>query len=432
MTTSASWSLQQTRSLQITRSLGQAIALLKLSNRELAAYLCFQAAVNPHVALHPANDPPGRGAARGPATASGRADPAAVDRIANPSASLHEHARREIGLLSISPRERSIAEHFVNALEPTGWLGRPVADIARDAGCTPEEAEATLGKIQRVDPPGLFARSLSECLRLQAEEAGRLTRELSCLLDNLPMLARGDFDALARTCGCQRRDIEAHFAIIRGFDPKPGLSIGAEAVQAPAPDLVVTLGEDGLSVELNRSTLPGITVRDATGLSAADQQMLDAARAVARAVERRNISTIEIASEVMRRQSGFFRDGPSSIRPLTLREVAEATGVHESTVSRIACGLRMDTPRGPMALRDFFSGALPTGGDPISTYAVRARIRTMIAAEDPSRPLTDAEIADRLSEEGIRIARRTVAKYRGALRVPGTAARRRGADKRHP
>lgn len=329
-----------------------------------------------------------------------------------------------------SPRERSIAGHFLEALEATGWLGRSVEDIARDAGCDLCEAGAILEKIQRIDPPGLFARSLAECLRLQAEDAEVLTEELSCLLDNLPMLARGEFDALAMVCGCGRRDIAAHFATLRSFNPKPGLVFGVDDIGATAPDLVVTMSADGIAVELNRSSLPTLSVRDATGLAEADQQMLDAAKSVARAVERRNISTLQIATEIIRRQSGFLRDGPASLKPLTLRDVAKATGVHESTVSRVTAGLRMDTPRGPMALRDLFSGALATGGDPISTAAVRARIGAMLKAEDPAAPLSDAQIATRLADEGIKIARRTVTKYREGLGMPGIAERRRRASAR--
>ena len=418
--------------MRITRSLGQAINLLKFNNRELGAYLAFQEAVNPHLCLLASGSPPGRSAPRNAEGKGAAADPFPIDQIASTSTGLHEHAWREICLVLSSTRERSIAGHFLEALEATGWLGRSVADIARDAGCDRREAEAVLKKIQHIDPPGLFARSLAECLRLQAEDAEVLTEELSCLLDNLPMLARGEFEELATICGCDRKDISAHFATIRSFNPKPGLAFGIDDIGATAPDLVVTMSGDGIKVDLNRSSLPAVTVKEAAGLDEADQRMLDAARSVARAVERRNISTLQIATEILRRQSGFLRTGPASLKPLTLRDVAEATGVHESTVSRVTAGLRMDTPRGPMGLRDFFSGALATRGDPISTAAVRTRIGAMIEAEDPAHPLSDAEIASRLSGEGIQIARRTVTKYREGLRVPGIVARRRRASSSRP
>ncbi|WP_347313370.1 RNA polymerase factor sigma-54 [Defluviimonas sp. SAOS-178_SWC] len=425
MANSPTSALQQSGALRITRSLGQAINLLKFSNRELAAFLAFQEAVNPHLSLQADRNPPARASARGCAPTGSAAEAFPVDQIAGPPASIHEHAKREIGLVLRSEHERAIGDQFVAALEPTGWLGRSVEDIARDAGCDRTEAETVLAKIQRIDPPGLFARSLAECLRLQAEDAGVLSDQLSCLLDNLPMLARGEFDALAKLCGCGRGEISDHFATIRGFNPKPGLALGVETPRSAPPDLVVSVGEDGLDVELNRSTLPTLTVRDVKGLDGSNLGMLDAAKAVARAVERRNISTLQIAAEIIRRQSDFLRDGPAALRPLALRDVADVVGMHESTVSRVTAGLRIDTPRGPMGLRDLFSGALSTEGGPVSTVAVRARIGDMIEAEDPARPLTDRDIAARLSEAGIRIARRTVAKYRDELRIAGAAKRGR-------
>ena len=427
LVSSTSFSLQQTRALRITRSLGQAINLLRFSNRELTAFLAFQEAVNPHLALRPASDPPARGARADvpkPGNVSGSVP---VDQLARPSDGLHEHVRSEIRLVLVSAAERSIAEHFIESLEPTGWLGRPVEDIARAAGCDQAAAHAVLGKLQQIDPPGVFARSLSECLRLDAEI---LTKELACLLDNLPMLARGEFDELAKICGCDRTAIAAHFAAIRGFNPKPGLAFGSDAVSTAAPDLIVALDNDGITVELNRSTLPAVVIEDGAGMGSADQRMLDAAKAVARAVERRNISTLQIATEIVRRQSEFFRKGPTALKPLTLREVAEATGVHESTVSRVTAGLRMDTPRGPTGLRDLLGSGLATKGGPVSAIAVQSLIREMIEAEDPAHPLSDARIKARLSDLGIEIARRTVAKYREKLRIPGTVERRAHAKLR--
>lgn len=408
----------------MTRSLGQAINLLRFNNRELTAFLAFQEAVNPHLVLRTAGDPPERVPDRNATRFGNMSGAVPVDQLASPSGGLHDHVRRETRLVLASAAERSIAEHFIESLEATGWLGRSVEDIARAAGCDLAAAHAVLVKIQQIDPPGLFARSLAECLRLQASDAEVLTKELSCLLDNLPMLARGEFDALAKICGCDRKAIVAHFATIRGFNPKPGLAFGSDEVRTGAPDLVVTLDNNGISVDLNRSTLPAIIVDDVAGVSTADQRMLDAAKALARAVERRNISTLQVATEIVRRQSDFFRSGLTALKPLTLREVAEATGVHESTVSRVTAGLRMDTPRGPIGLRDFFGSGLATKGGPVSSVAVQSHIRDMIEAEDPAHPLPDARIAARLSDLGIHIARRTVTKYREKLSIPGAVERR--------
>lgn len=420
-----SLNLEQTRSLRITRSLGQAINLLRFSNRELTAFLAFHEAVNPHLVLRSAADPPGSAPDRSAPRSGNSPGAIAVDQLASSSSGLHEHVRREIRLVLSSEAERSIAEHFIESLEATGWLDRPVEAIAHSARCTPAAAEAVLRKIQQIDPPGLFARSLAECLKLQAADADVLTPALSCLLDNLPLLARGEFDALAKICECDRKAIAAHFTTIRSFNPKPGLAFGTEEIGASAPDLIVALDGDRITLDLNRSTLPGIVVNDATGLNPADQAMLDAAKAVARAVERRNITTLQIATEILRRQSDFLRRGSAALKPLTLREVAEATGVHESTVSRVTAGLRMDTPRGPLGLRDFFSSGLAGTSGPVSAVAVQALIRDMTDSEDKAHPLSDELIASRLSRRGIHIARRTVAKYREKLRIPGAVERKR-------
>lgn len=423
------FALQQTRSLRMTRQLGQAISLLKFNNEELASFLAFHWAINPFLSLQPAGNPPERSPERLGIRQTSPAEHGSAEGIAGPAAGLYEHVRKETGLVLTSENERRIAGYFVEALEPTGWLGRPVEEIAADAGCDLSEAEAVLARIQRIDPPGLFARSLSECLRLQAEDAGDLTPQLSCLLENLPMLARGEIDALADRCGCSRKDVLAHFETIRRYAPKPGMAFDIQAPCDAPPDLVVTEHGKRWDVELNRSTLPTLAVNETSGLSETDQQMLEAAQSVARAVERRNYTTLKIAAEVVRRQSTFLRDGPGELRPLSFRDVAEAVGVHESTVSRVTAGLRIAAPRGPLALRDFFSVALPSpsADAPVSAGAVRARIAALIQAEDPSHPVTDAAIAAHFSDQGIRVARRTVAKYRVAMKIAGSADRRRRA-----
>ncbi|OYX40693.1 MAG: hypothetical protein B7Z02_17945 [Rhodobacterales bacterium 32-67-9] len=345
----------------MTRSLGQAIGLLKFNNQELSAFLAFHDAVNPHLSLIAQGHPPDRPVSRSDAPTGAATRPVFVETLAGPAAGLYDHVRREVGLVPLVPRERAIAERLIEELEPTGWLGRPVDD------------------------------------------------------------------ALSKICGCSRTDLLAHFATIRGFNPKPGQQFGAETPAAVPPDLVVTREGDGFAVDLNRSSLPVVKVGRTTGMAASDQQMLVAARMVARAVERRNIATLQIAAEIVFRQSAFLREGEGALLPLGLREIAEAVGVHVSTVSRVVAGLRMDTPRGPLGLREFFSGAVSGLDRPVSAVAVRARIAAMIEAEDPAHPASDADLAARLSGDGVSIARRTVAKYRDALRIPTASARRRGS-----
>jgi RNA polymerase sigma-54 factor len=418
--------LQQTRSLGMTRQLGQAISLLKLSNAELASYLAFHEAMNPFLSLQAAASPPERPCENLGSRQASPAEHESVERTAAPTAGLHEHARREIALVLTSKKDLKIAEFFIEALEPTGWLGRSLEDVAADAECDPSEAEAVLARIQRIDPPGLFARTLSECLRLQAEDAGNLTPQLSCVLEHLPMLARGDIDALADLCGCSCKDVLSLFETIRRYNPKPGTAFDIHMPRDVPPDLVVTEAGKAWEVELNRSTVPALAVNETSGLSETDQQMLQAAHSVAQAVERRNFTTLMIATEVVRRQSAFLRRGPAELMPLSFRDIADAVGVHESTVSRVTSGLRVATPRGPLALRDFFSAALPSTSQDgkVSVAAVRASIAELIAAEDPLHPMSDSAIAAHFSHQGILVARRTVAKYRDAMKIARASERR--------
>lgn len=426
--------LQQTRSVGMTRQLGQAIGLLKFSNRELAAFLAFHEMANPYLKLQLAPAPRKHGQSVPKTPPTGAATANEHEQIAAGPATLHAHARHEIGLLLRDSEDMRIAEYFVEALEPTGWLGKPVEDIARGAKCSVDKATAILSRIQQIEPAGLFARNLSECLRLQAEDAGLLTGSLPCVLGNLPLLAAGDLDTLAKTCGCDRKDVLSAFETIRRFNPKPGTAFDPHVPRDTPPDLIVTRREDGAAweVELNGSTLPKVNVVEESGLPDVDRRMMEAAKAVARALERRNYTTLQIAAEVVRQQADFLLDGPRALRPLSFRDVAAAVGVHASTVSRVTTGLRVATPRGPLSLRDFFSGALrcTMEGEDVAAGAVRRHIADMIAAEDPGSPLSDSAIADRLATEGIRIARRTVAKYRDAMKIAGSADRRARAAAR--
>jgi len=420
-------SLQETRSLGITRQLGQAIGLLKFSNKQLAAFLEFQAALNPFLLVERPSDPE-KGArvakVSAPTGASGL-----VESVASAPSGLLAHVSNEVRFVLDGARDREIAEYFIEALEPSGWLGASLEEIARSAGCGLREAEAVLEKIQGIDPAGLFARSLAECLRLQAISADELSPEMACVLENLPMLARSEIDDLAKLCGSERKSVMRLFERLRSYNPKPGAVFDGEAPVVTAPDLGVGQEGGGWRVDLNRSNLPSIRVQKRTGMSKDDRRLLDLALSVARAVERRNITTLRIAAEIVQRQAGFLKEGPTKLVPLSHRDIAAALGLHETTVSRVTTGLRIQTPAGTMALRDFLGAALAggNGGASLSNKAIQARILAMIWAENPSRPMSDQAITDALAREGVRIARRTVAKYRERLKLASASDRRRQA-----
>jgi RNA polymerase sigma-54 factor len=334
-----------------------------------------------------------------------------------------------------------MAEAFLDALEPSGWLGQPIAAIAERLFVSEEEAEALLLKLQRVEPAGLFARNLAECLRLQAADQGLLTPAFAALLDNLPMLAQADLRGLCRVCGVEMEELKSMLRQVRSFNPKPGATFDATPMPQRAPDLIITRGADGWRVDLNRSTLPTVVVREGEARRLSTRRVeanayvaerLSVARWLSRAVEHRNQTTLKVGAEVVRRQTEFLEHGASRMRPMVLREVAEAIGVHESTVSRVCSGMLIATPQGTFPLKSFFSAALASregdAGEAGSASAVRHRIQKLIATENPEDPLSDDAIARIIGqEEGVHLARRTVAKYRDQLRIPSSVDRRRRA-----
>lgn len=445
----SSLNIRQTRTLAMTAQLRQAIGLLQLNNTELRAFLAREVQKNPLLEMRLAEggagtDPrperrdalslPGGSVGDGKG-AGARADmsgaiPAAPD-------SLVEHVARQIGTSIPAPGQQRIAFAFLEALEPYGWLGCGVEGVAADCGCTPEEAAEVLAILQGFEPAGLFARSLEECLRLQAQDQGVLDAVMSAMLARLDLVAQGDPDSLAAQCGCDPADIVARLKILRGFDPKPGAAFGGDAQPLRPPDLILKKGAEGWTVELNASTLPEVVVRedmvqDRDRRDAFVAEALATARGLKRAIEQRNANTLAVAAEIVRRQEAFLDDPGAHLVPMSLKDVAGAVSLHESTVSRVTTGMTIETPRGLMELRGLFCRGLPGAGEDgaVPVTLIRGRIAEMIRAEAPARPLSDERIAGLLRRDGIDIQRRTVAKYRAMMGFPGSAARRRAASSR--
>lgn len=430
--------LGQRQGLVVTAQLQQAIQLLQMGNADLQAFIEVQAEENPFLEVALA-----RSLRRSePALPSARrTSDDDWDRLgslaADPGPSLYAHAAAHVARLDLTARQRALADLFLDALEPSGWLGQPVEMIADRAGASVAEADFVLSQLQRIEPAGLFARNLADCLRLQAAEQGLLTPVFSRLLANLGMLAQADLRGLCRVCGCDMDTLKAMLRQVRSLDPKPGATFDyGDTAQRP-PDLIVTRGDDGWRVDLNRSTLPTVVVRTDTARavsrrndsSAYVAERLSVARWLSRAVEHRNQTTLKVGAEVVRRQAEFLDYGPSRMKPMVLREVADAIGVHESTVSRVCSGLMIATPQGTFPLKSFFSAALSAaGGEAGSASAVRHRIQKLVQAESPDDPLSDDTIARIIErEDGVQLARRTVAKYRDQLRIPSSVERRRRA-----
>jgi len=422
---------RQTQGLAMTQKMQAALRILQMTNLDLTAYLAEEALENPclEIAVPKTEAPLPRGLV-GRAAAQDW-DPVAALAAEKPS--LYAHVADQIDLAFSHPTVRRVALAFTEMLEPTGWMTTPVEAVAAGANVPIPVAEAVLKRLQGFEPSGLFARSLSECLILQAEDRGMLTWELSVILENLGMVAEGRIEDLADLCDGTPDDVRAALRSIRGLDPKPGLAYSASDAPIHPPDLRVFRQNGEWVVELNRSNLPEIRITDApyTGDDAAARSFISRARSKARwltrTVERRQSTLLTAASVLVRRQTTYLEQGPRHLRPLTTEDLAEEMGVHPSTVSRTVAHRMIETPRGTVPLRAFFSRAFTpgTGDAGPSQDALIALVGEIVATEDPARPLSDAAIATRAKAAGTPLARRTVAKYRDILGIPSSYDRRR-------
>lgn len=379
---------------RLTPGLRQSIALLPLALPTLLARLALAAAENPALRLVP----PGDGG--GPAGQRPLFD---ADSLAAPAEGLIAHVLRQIDRLNLAPRERVLALVLVEALEPTGWLGRDPARLARECGVPAAQLETILHRLQRLDPAGLFACSLAECLRLQAEDAGIADPAMLAVLDHLPLLAKGDLAALAAATGHAPEDIDRAARRIRGLNPKPGLALGGPLPPALPPDLVAHRDANGWRAAPHPA-LPRIEIRTGAG----DPRQ---ARLWQDAVQRRAAMGQRIAGLILSHQ-GAALDGSGPLRALTSSELASATGLHLSTVNRILTGTVLATPQGTFPLRQFLSRPLPQNGAP-AAQAMRALAALLDRPGQPRPP--DGRLAELLAAQGYPLARRTVAKYRRAL-----------------
>ncbi|WP_096787617.1 RNA polymerase factor sigma-54 [Rhodobacter sp. CZR27] len=418
-------SIAQTQRLQLNLGLTASIRMLSADAAGLTRYLEEQAAENPHIRLERVQSTEWlpRWTQLLPRLAAGDSHP--VETAGAPGPSLMAHVMAEIDRLFPGGPDRRIAVALAEGLEPTGWLGSDLAAVAAQACATPDEVAAVLEQLQRIEPAGLFARNLAECLRLQAQEADVLDRTLSVMLDHLDLVAQGNFGRLARMCEVEEGQILARLRLIRGFDPKPGAQFDPGSAPVREPDLLVTRGENGWEVALNRSAMPSVQVSrpETRPATPAARAAWSQAQAVGRMIETRNATLLRVAREILSRQAAALDEGPAALVSLTMAEVAEALGIHESTVSRVVAGTCVDTPRGTWWLRRLFCGRI--GEDGPSAAAIRAAISRLVGAEDAAAPLSDGALVEALAREGMVLARRTVAKYREMLNIPPGHRRRR-------
>ena len=355
------------------------------------------------------------------------------------TSTLRDHLERQAAILTADPAERMIAAALIDGLDEAGYFVGSSSEIAERLGAGAEIVEHVLTRMQALEPTGVFARSLAECLTLQLCERDRFDPAMQALIENLPALAARDFVLLRRVCGVDDDDLSDMIAEIRRLEPKPGRAFGDPPGALAIPDVYVTAAPDlTWRVELNTRALPRVLVNEVyaaeirRGAKREEDKLyvstqLQAANWLTKSLEQRARTILNVASEIVRRQDSFLVEGVSGLKPLNLKMVGEAVGVHESTVSRATAHKFIQTPRGLFEMKYFFTTAIASSepGHAHSAESVRQRIRQMIAEEDPAEVLSDDLIVERLREADIVVARRTVAKYRDSLRIPSSVERRK-------
>jgi RNA polymerase sigma-54 factor len=333
-----------------------------------------------------------------------------------------------------------IGAMLIDQLDETGYLRADPAEIAEKLGCKPERLQSILSRMKGFDPTGIFARDLRECLALQLTEQNKLDAPMEILLDHLSLLAIHDHATLAQKCCVNATYLQDMVADIRALNPRPAAEFDRLVVQTAIPDVLMkrlpkSVG-GGWRVELNSETLPRVLVNqeyytEVSGVAKAKKdkeylsQQLQSASWLVKAMDQRAKTIIKVAGEIVEMQDGFFLYGIEYLKPMTLRDIAEKIGMHESTVSRVTSNKYIGTPRGIFELKYFFSTALGEGDGAHSSESVKAKIKTMIDGEGEDNVLSDDAIVDILTKDGIDIARRTVAKYREAMHIPSSVQRRR-------
>jgi RNA polymerase sigma-54 factor len=362
-----------------------------------------------------------------------------IEAFVTAETTLAGHLAEQMTLAISDPARRMIGKYLIDMVDEAGYLSSDFDGVAEKLGATRADVDAVLAILQTFDPPGVCARNLSECLAIQLKDRDRYDPAMRALVEHLDLLAKRDFAALRRHCGINEDDLVDMIGEIRNLNPKPGLAFGSTLVQPIVPDVFVRPALDGTwQVELNSDTLPKVLInqryyaqvskttrKDTDKTYLAD--CLQTATWLVRALDQRAKTILKVSSEIVRQQDAFFAKGVQHLRPLNLKTVADAISMHESTVSRVTANKYMATTRGIFELKYFFTSSIASadGGEAHSAEAVRHRIRQLIDAEACSDVLSDDTIVDKLREAGIDIARRTVAKYREAMRIPSSVQRRR-------
>ena len=370
---------------------------------------------------------------------SGAGD-ATIDYEDRSGESLHDHILWQLELENPEPVDLAIGQAIVDAINDDGYITDDNetirATLAPDVLVTPEQVEQVIEIIQTLDPAGIGARSVSECILLQLRqfdpETPGLSHARAIAEEHLELVADRQLNILKRQLAATDEELEQALLLVRSCHPRPGAAIYAPAAEYVVPDVFVRKIDGNWVVELNSSLSPQLRVNSAYANSLGRgeefsvlRSQLQEAKWLIRSLEIRNETLLKVAVNIVQRQTEFFEHGEEHMRPMVLKDIAEAIEMHESTVSRVTTNKYMHTPRGIFEFRYFFSSHVAGDDGEQSSIAVRAKIRKLIAAEKPEKPLSDNQIARLLSDDGVQVARRTVAKYREAMRIPSSSDRRR-------
>lgn len=361
-----------------------------------------------------------------------------LEQTLSEAVDLRSHLEQQLNLSMHEPSDRLIGAALIDSLDENGYLTADVSELAEQLGTDVDAVEGVLEIAQAFDPAGLFARDLKECLSLQLQDRNRYDPAMEALIENLDLLAKHDFEALKDVCQVDVEDLVEMITEIKALDPKPGLQFETSVSQTVVPDVIMTQSTDGgWRVELNSETMPRVLInnqyyaelnktggiKDKTFVA----ERFQSATWLVRALEQRATTILKVATAIIGKQDKFFHKGVAYLHPLVLRDIAELTELHESTISRVTVNKFMATPRGIYELKYFFSHGLTQadGSQGTSAEAVRHHIKSMVDTETADTVLSDDQIVEVLKAEGIKVARRTVAKYRESLKIPSSVQRRR-------
>ncbi len=361
------------------------------------------------------------------------------NRIAGPKKNLRDHLLEQILLDIPKGEERNIAFLLLDVIEPSGWINTDLKIISEKGKVSIESVNNVLFKLQKMDPCGVFARNLGECLKIQLEENGDLSKENLILTENLQLLAKGEIKKLCKITSFNEVELSESINIIKKLNPKPGEGFEVDRLNIEPPDVMVTKSNKGWKVSLNKSTLPNLHVNEdfageikGHNNNEDDKKYIgdaiNSARWLMRAIEQRNNTTLKVAFAILKQQKEFFNKGPGHLKPLVLKDVADSIKMHESTVSRVTRSKLLQTPWGLFQMKDFFSGSINStdqNKEACASKTVRETLKVIIDKEIDCKPYSDDDLSKIMKEKGVSVARRTVAKYREMMNIPSSAERRR-------